>query len=182
MKVVRTGCVGLLVAKTGVDMELSRICGAAFVRDHDVTQQAILIRERLGSALRMVDQLTGSSEPVPQSGPITEKSIRNLIRLRRNRDRFFSADLFADPAWDMLLELYASHLGQQRISVTSLCYGAAVPATTALRWIANLEGHGLIERRRDPTDGRRFFVQLSDTGEQAMANYFGTVPPGASLI
>lgn len=161
-------------------MEYRRVC--ASLDDVNVAHQANLIRERLGSALRLVDQLAGTAEPVRQNTPVTEKSIRSLIRLRRNRDRFFKAELFADPAWDILLELYASHLGQQRISVSSLCYSAAVPPTTALRWIANIEENGLIDRRADPTDGRRVFVQLTFAGQEAMANYFRTVPLGAPLI
>jgi DNA-binding MarR family transcriptional regulator len=163
-------------------MELSRVSQSSRGGDRNLPQQANLIRERLGSALRLVDELVGTPVPAPHQGPVTEQFIRKLIKLRRNRDRFFKSDLFADPAWDMLLELYASHLGQQRISVTSLCISAAVPATTALRWVANLEENRLIVRRPDPTDGRRFFVELSFAGLEAMANYFRTVPLEANPI
>jgi DNA-binding MarR family transcriptional regulator len=139
-------------------------------------------RERLGSVLRLVDQF----DPVPAtrdaSQPVTQKEIRALLRLRRNRDRFFPGEMFADPAWDMLLELYSAELGQQRISVGRLCSGAAVPMTTALRWIKSLEKAGLIGRRSDPMDGRRYFVSLTNQGLRAMSAYFGTVPAGAALI
>lgn len=148
----------------------------------NVAEQASLIRERLGSALRLVDELTAQSQPAEQGQPMTEQSVRALLRLRRNRDRFFSAQLFADPAWDMLLELYACELGQQRISISSLCLGSAVPATTALRWITTLEQEKLVERRPDPTDGRRFFIQLTREGRGAMDSYFMTVPTDAAVI
>src|SRR3546814_5506642 len=63
-------------------------------------------------------------EPVHVSdtpaSPVTAREIRDMLRLRRLRDRFFPGDLFADPAWDMLLDLMAAHLSGQRVSVSSL--------------------------------------------------------------
>jgi len=149
---------------------------------NDIARQAGLIRQRLGSALEMVDALAGEPRSTAQAQPVSEQAVRTIIRLRRNRDQFFKAQLFADPAWDMLLELFACELGQQRISISSLCLGAAVPATTALRWITTLEQEELVERRPDPTDGRRYFVQLTRTGREAMEAYFRTVPGVASMI
>lgn len=163
-------------------MEQKKIRTVPVDEGGNVAERASLIRERLGSALRLVDELTAQSPPARQGQAITEQSVRALLRLRRNRDRFFSAQLFADPAWDMLLELYACELGQQRISISSLCVGAAVPATTALRWISTLEQEKLIERRPDPTDGRRFFIQLTREGREAMDGYFRTVPTDIAAI
>ena len=98
-------------------------------------------------------------------------AIRGIIRARRLRDRFFAGALFADPAWDMLLDLMAARLEGRTVSVSSLCIAAAVPPTTALRWIQALVEGGLFERRADPMDGRRAFVVLSDAGAQAMSGY-----------
>jgi DNA-binding MarR family transcriptional regulator len=69
--------------------------------------------------------------------------------------------LFADPAWDILLDLYAERHSPRACAVTNLCQAAHVPATTALRWIARLEAHGCITRSPDPTDGRRVYVHLT---------------------
>lgn len=145
--------------------------------EQEVHRRIEFIRERLDSAMKAADPA-----PVPQSYPVTARAIRALIRQRRNRDRFFGGDLFADPAWDMLLELYASELAQQRISVTSLCQAAAVPGTTALRWMCHLEARGMIRRQQDPLDGRRFFVSLSPDCHQRMEDYFRTVPQDAPPI
>jgi len=149
-----------------------------------VERQADQIRHRLSSALRLVDEIVGAPAPSPvrQATAITEPQIRALLRLRRNRARFFDADLFADPAWDMLLELYAAELGQRRICITSLCGGAAVPGTTALRWIGNLEAKQLIMREKDPLDGRRFYVSLTAKGLEAIENYFRASPAGTMLV
>ena len=87
--------------------------------------------------------------------PLTAASVRTMIRARRLRERYFPGDLFADPAWDMLLDLMAARLEGQKVAVSSLCIAAAVPATTALRWIKTLTDHGLFVRVADPQDGRR---------------------------
>jgi hypothetical protein len=71
----------------------------------------------------------------PANPAITAKSVREIIKKRRLRERFFGAELFADPAWDILLDLKAAGLEGQNVSVSSLCIAAAVPPTTALRWV-----------------------------------------------
>lgn len=150
--------------------------------DNGLTAPADDLRERLSSALRLVDQMVSAPASRLPDQPVTEAYIRALLAMRRKRDRFFEGALFADPAWDILLELYAAVLGQQRMSVGQLCRGAAVPGTTALRWITMLETQGLIDRKPDPRDGRRFYVSLSSTGLASMVRYFKTVPVEAPVI
>lgn len=104
--------------------------------------------------------------------PVSPAQVRTHIRHRRLREDYFGPDIFADPAWDMMLDLYAARLERLRVSVSSLCIAAAVPATTALRWIRTLTESGLFERREDPHDGRRIFVALSDQATLAMHRYF----------
>lgn len=108
-------------------------------------------------------------------------SVRDILRARARRADFFSARLFADPAWDMLLELYAAELDQTRISVGTLCLGSRVPATTGIRWIYTLEREGLINRDADPLDRRRFFVSLSPAASDAMTAYFSGTSAGPRL-
>lgn len=101
--------------------------------------------------------------------------VRRVLRQRRMREQFFPADLFADPAWDMLLDLYAAQLEGQPVAVSSLCIAAAVPATTALRWIKTMTDTGLFERHADPRDGRRIFIGLAPSAAQAMERYFAAL-------
>jgi len=105
--------------------------------------------------------------------------VRSVIRARRLRDRFFDSDLFADPAWDMLLDLLQAEIAQLRVPVSSLCIAAAVPATTALRWLKTMTDKGIFVRRADPHDGRRVFVELSRNASSAMRRYFAEVSPAA---
>lgn len=100
--------------------------------------------------------------------------IRQVIRARRLRDRQFGKGLFEDPAWDMMLDLFAAHLERAEVSVSSLCIAAAVPPTTALRWIARMTDAGLFERRPDPFDRRRAFMGLTRDALDGMRAYIGT--------
>lgn len=101
--------------------------------------------------------------------------VRQIITGRQARAKFFDAELFADPAWDMLLDLTAAHGENARVSVTSLCIAAAVPATTALRWLKQMVDCGIFERIADPSDKRRAFIALSGSSLEAMARYFEQV-------
>jgi DNA-binding MarR family transcriptional regulator len=103
---------------------------------------------------------------------VDSATVRRMLRERRMREQFFAAELFADPAWDMLLDLYAAQLEGHPVAVSSLCIAAAVPATTALRWIKTMTDTGLLERQADPRDGRRIFIGLTGTATQAMDRYF----------
>ena len=115
------------------------------------------------------------SETTSPSPDVEAETVRAVIRARRLRARFFSEELFADPAWDMLLDLLQAEIAQLRVPVSSLCIAAAVPATTALRWIKTMTEQGLFVRRADPHDGRRVFVELAPAASDAMRRYFADV-------
>lgn len=101
--------------------------------------------------------------------------VRQMIANRHARARFFDAELFGDPAWDMLLDLTAAHGEGAQVSVSSLCIAAGVPATTALRWLTQMVENGLFVRVPDPVDRRRAHIALSDTALTAMAGYFASL-------
>lgn len=101
--------------------------------------------------------------------------LRQIIANRQARARFFDAELFGDPAWDMLLDLTAAHGEGAQVSVTSLCIAAGVPATTALRWLTQMVESGIFVRVPDPADKRRAFIALSEQALAAMAAYFASL-------
>jgi DNA-binding MarR family transcriptional regulator len=105
---------------------------------------------------------------------VDAKALRNIIKMRRLRERFFDSELFADPAWDILLDLKAAAQEGQNVSVSSLCIAAAVPPTTALRWITAMTENGMLERRQDPDDARRVFIVLSDQTNSKLDDYFAS--------
>jgi hypothetical protein len=140
----------------------------------EVARIAAALAELSSSARSAASFLPPEVQPVPSEQQVTSDMVRGLIRVRRLREQFFPGGLFADPAWDMLLDLLAAKLEQSRVAVSSLCIAASVPATTALRWIRTLAEHGLFVRRQDPEDGRRVFIELSDNAADALHAYFFT--------
>ena len=135
---------------------------------------------RIASTLARLSSGPGTPAIKPGDGKadapaVDAEAVRAIIRARRLRSRFFSEELFADPAWDMLLDLLQAEIAQLRVPVSSLCIAASVPATTALRWIKTMTEQGLFVRRADPHDGRRVFVELAPAASDAMRRYFAEV-------
>jgi hypothetical protein len=108
--------------------------------------------------------------------------VRKIARQRQLRSRFFAGELFADPAWDMLLDLTAARAEHKRVSVSSLCIASGVPPTTALRWISQMNDAGLFERVEDPSDRRRAFIALTDKAADGMARYFAEIGEDARQL
>jgi DNA-binding MarR family transcriptional regulator len=171
-----------------VALALARIRPRPRLEDVNKAQGTLRLQqlsEEVGRIASLLAALSGdekaaaavASLDAQEGGPdaIEAAQVRALIRARRMRDHFFQRDLFADPAWDMLLDLMAARLEGNRVAVSSLCIAAAVPPTTALRWIKMLCDQGLFVRVADPEDGRRVFIELSDGAAAALQSYFKAV-------
>ncbi|MBF9153159.1 winged helix DNA-binding protein [Novosphingobium jiangmenense] len=108
--------------------------------------------------------------PQPDAATIARHTTaaREIYAARRRRHKYLPADLFGEPTWDILLDLYVAARESRRVPTTSACIGAHVPPTTALRWLRILEARGMVEREDDGKDGRRTFVRLTPSGLAAM--------------
>jgi DNA-binding MarR family transcriptional regulator len=148
-------------------------------------QNAERLRQLSDEVSRIASTLARlSTGPPPASRPtelppvtgdlpdVSAETVLSVIRARRLRSRYFDEELFADPAWDMLLDLLQAEIAQLRVPVSSLCIAASVPATTALRWLKTMTSQGIFVRRADSRDGRRVFVELAPAASQAMRRYF----------
>ena len=92
---------------------------------------------------------------------------------RRKRTTIFGdPELFGEPAWDILLDLYIAQVEEKSVSVSSACIGSASPPTTGLRWLGVLADQGLLEREHDPQDQRRVLVRLTEKALDMMDDYF----------
>jgi DNA-binding MarR family transcriptional regulator len=157
-----------------------RLSDVASDRSTERLQQLSDEVSRIAATLaRLSNRPATAPQPVDAAArelsPLSVEIVRAIIRARRLRARYFSEELFADPAWDMLLDLLQAEISQLRVPVSNLCMAAAVPATTALRWLNSLVERGLFIRRADPHDGRRFFVELAPDASNAMHRYFAEV-------
>lgn len=116
--------------------------------------------------------LTGDDRSRDEVPANTLQMVEALIRSRRQRLEFFEKDLFFDPAWSIMLDLFRAELKEQRISVSSVCYGSGVPETTALRYVRTLEERGYIDRVQDTSDKRRVFLKLTPVASAKLLGYF----------
>jgi len=126
--------------------------------------------------------LSRDEPSVPRKVPhVSVETVSSVIRSRKLRTRYFSEDLFADPAWDIMLDLLRAEASHTRVSVSSLCLAAGVPATTALRWLKSMEKQALVIRRNDPHDGRRVFIELAPETSVALNRYFADLENPATI-
>jgi hypothetical protein len=111
-------------------------------------------------------RFTISAEPL---GAETSLGIvaRAMYHERRVRDHATGLPLFGEPAWDILLDLFASEAEGKAVSISSACLASSVPMTTALRWVARLEREGLIGRSATG-DRRRINLHLTSAGRERM--------------
>lgn len=94
---------------------------------------------------------------------ITEDHIQSVLSVRRGREALFGAHLFSDPAWDIILELYAAELGGRTTTGSELARAIGAPHPVIVRWLNLLSDEGLVvlSSRRN-SEGQ--IVRLSDSG------------------
>jgi DNA-binding MarR family transcriptional regulator len=108
---------------------------------------------------------------------LLQRQARNIIANRRRRHDIFGKAMFGEPAWEMLLLLYALESGARQ-TITRMADLAGASKSTALRWIDYLEVQRLIRRDSHPTDRRAAFVELTNKGRHAIELYLSdTLPP-----
>lgn len=149
--------------------------------DHRVT----LTSRDVEDAARLLRLLTprngkkagpGSANPPPHAALL--EAARELLRRRHRREQLFGKAMFREPAWEMLVSLYAQQ-HDQRFTIASLSSHSGAPATTALRWIDYLEKRRLVRRRAHPTDARAFHVELTEEAQSSLDLYFYETLTGA---
>lgn len=124
---------------------------------------------------RLISVLEGKTLEPKLDSKLSDKemsaTLRAIISARSLRNRFFAGDLFADPAWDILLDLTRAKLDNQDVSVSSVCIAASVPMSTALRWVRQMTENGMLRRWTDPKDRRRDLIALTDATATHMRDY-----------
>lgn len=165
----------------GTDLSLiaDQLLAIAGALRPNATDQTVSRRGLIDSGKSDADAAAKTSGPSDAISQSDQKRLAHAALAReayaRRRERaviFGNAELFGEPAWDILLDLYVAHAEGKTVSVSSACIGSAAPPTTGLRWLGVLSDQGLIVREHDPEDQRRVLVRLSDTGLAAMDEYF----------
>lgn len=139
-------------------------------------------KARLATINALINELLAApaEEAAADGIPTTDELVataKACIRARRRRQDLFPGIQVADPAWDLMLELFITDAEGRRISVTGLGLGANVPGATVLRWLAMFQEAGLIMREPDAMDRRRIWVHLTEAGRERIAR---GIDPSAS--
>jgi DNA-binding MarR family transcriptional regulator len=108
--------------------------------------------------------------------PALSRLVQEVLRSRRRREKTFGIQMFGEPAWDLLLELFAAESTGQRLSVVDACHATAVPASTAMRWIETLEKLSWVRRVGHPSDPRRSWLFLTERASITIEDYFRSLP------
>lgn len=108
---------------------------------------------------------------------LTEDHIRSVLLVRRARGAVLGENLFSEPAWDVLLELYAAELGGRSMTLPDLARATDTPVSVIARWQAALEDHRLTRLTVSPEDPSRVTISLTAEGSSKMehlANHWGS--------
>lgn len=136
----------------------------------DLTTRLSAIAVEFGTR---ADQLADEPDVGMPGGaaPDARELAKQLLAQRMARFDHFPAELFHEPAWDMLLALFVAHEERRTMNVKTLVASAHAPVTTSQRWIDHLHKLKLIDRVIDPVDRRRIEISLSDSGYTAVTAY-----------
>jgi len=120
------------------------------------------VRDLRAALEETVERLQGARDYRESRDRVSNLEIaEGILEARRLREDLFGPEMFADPAWDMLLHLFVHAERGKPVPVSCLCVLSEVPQSTALRWIDTLGNAGLVSRRPDPQDARRNLIELS---------------------
>jgi DNA repair protein RadC len=104
---------------------------------------------------------------------IALENAKGMMRRRLLRQQLLgSPELFGDPAWEMLVDLFIHECERKPISVSALCVTPSIPMSSAIRLCQKLSDAGMIVRIPDLYDGRRTFVRLSPGTSHLIRAYF----------
>lgn len=140
-----------------------------------VGQIRLTAMTRMGEAAAPAPAAGASAANAEQTPEELATRVRAILKSRQRRADFLDPELFADPAWDILLDLTSARLEGKPVPVSSACAAAAVPMSTALRHVRHLVESGLVKRWKDPQDKRRDLLELNDEAMKAMTGYFTAI-------
>ena len=163
IEAIRLGARDLLVKPVDRDKLLRSISTALAIRENS--------RNAVGSQSAS-SELKPSTAGASTDDQLKRQALEALRGMRKMRRKFLPEELFSDPCWEMLLDLYEARLTSTQVTITALGVTSGVPLSTALRRIGELQAHGLIERVNDQSDKRRTYVSLTDRGLVALDSFF----------
>ena len=155
-------CVHLLLTRQGISIPTMGRTGEDKALSEIVSELSALTK-RVESAFPQLGPAAenAATDLFPKALP--QALLESIYEARTLRNALFGedTDLFGEAAWDILLDIAITEDRGKRVAVSDACAASRVPPTTALRYITELEGRGLLERQQDPGDFRRRYLKLT---------------------
>jgi DNA-binding MarR family transcriptional regulator len=99
-------------------------------------------------------------------------ALARYVEARRMRSTLFGHDLFADPAWDILLLLYQAELEGGGLTLEQMSETLRLSLSVVVGQVGVMERRGLLdEHRSSPSSRRRRAIRLSPLAVDAMASW-----------
>jgi len=122
----------------------------------------------IATALRLYNEIISQNNERYESYSIFKQFLENLKIIRNDRKKSFPDIKFADPYWDIIINLAIDFDRGKETSIKAACLSSGVSTTTTLRCLGELERIGVIQRSADPSDRRRFFIRLTDQSRHSL--------------
>ncbi|MEC3912325.1 ArsR family transcriptional regulator [Sphingobium sp. CR2-8] len=99
-------------------------------------------------------------------------ALARYLEARRVRAMLFGQNLFADPAWDILLALYQAELEGHALTLEQMSESLRLSLSVVVGQVGTMERRGLLnEHRTSPNSRRRRAIRLSPLALDAMASW-----------
>lgn len=98
---------------------------------------------------------------------------RSELKARQRQKEIFSeGEVFGEPAFEILLDVYIACAEDRPVTATQVCANAGVSATIGARHMAILERQGLISRHRCTSDFRCTYVRPTRLGTAKVNEFY----------
>lgn len=120
--------------------------------------------------LRFSPGTAQSFESESVGSAVTAQQVRSYVAARREHKLLADGGI-SDPAWDILLELFASSLEKRDVMVADACHAVGCPLTTGLRYLRLLQDAGLVRRKDQRRDMRTRIITITDEGRDLVQTF-----------
>ena len=100
-------------------------------------------------------------------------TVRAALKARTSREDYFPNDICDGASWNILTDLFLSHLEGRTVCISSSCIASRAASTTALRHVNELISKGWCRRVSDASDRRRSWLVLTEKAIGPLSTYFG---------
>ena len=135
-----------------------------------------LERQDVQTAHRLIDQLNelmagNSRKRTPEAATRRYDLACQIGAARRSRAALFPDELFDEPAWDIMLQLYCAAGRDEVTTIYALGRSISAPLSTIERWVEYLVERNLVERT-DSLGNLDLEIRLSENGFSRLDAYF----------